>query len=87
MSDAMSLVELLSQVSGAQVDFRREDDLLAVAVLSLSVGRRALVMERTYRGGTRVLLDPTLEEVEIARNGDLWQIWNSDRSSLLASAD
>jgi hypothetical protein len=87
MSDAISLVELLNRVSGAQLEFRREDDLLAVAVLTLPGSRQVLVIERTYRGGIRVLLDPTPEEVEIARIGALWQIWNSERSSLLTSAD
>jgi hypothetical protein len=28
VSEAISLVELLNQVSGAQLEFRREDDLL-----------------------------------------------------------
>jgi hypothetical protein len=34
--------------------------------------------------GTEILLDPTPEEVEIARSGDLWKIWNSGRPRLLA---
>lgn len=33
-----------------------------------------------------ILLDPTPEEVETARTGSLWEVWNSDRSLYLASA-
>ena len=84
MPNAVTLVELLAQLAGAELSFRREADLLGVAVLVLPGGRQVLVIERTYRDGTGILLDPTPEEVEIARSGDLWQIWNSERRSLLA---
>jgi hypothetical protein len=59
MGDAMSLVELLTRLTGAELLFRREDedDLLAVAVLALPAGRQVLFVERTYRDGTRVLLN------------------------------
>jgi hypothetical protein len=83
--DAVTLVELLAQLAGAELSFRREADLLGVTVLVLPGGRQVLVIERTYRDGTGILLDPTPEEVEIARSGNLWQIWNSERLSLLAS--
>ena len=33
-----------------------------------------------------MLLDPTPEEIEIARGGNLWQIWSSERTRYLASA-
>ena len=86
MDGAVSLVELLTQVSGAELAFQREHDLLVVAVLRLPGGRQVLVIERRYRGGIGVLLDPTPEEVEVARNDNLWQIWNSERTLLLDSA-
>ena len=39
---------------------------------------------RTYREGVIYTLDPSEEEIEIAREGDLWKLWNSDRGILLA---
>jgi len=86
MSGAVSLVDLLTQVAGAELAFQREHDLLVVAILALPNGRQVLAIERAYRGGIGVLLDPTPEEVEIARNGELWQLWNSERTLLLDSA-
>jgi len=87
MPFAVTLVELLGQLAGAELSFRREADLLGVSALVLPGGRQILIIERVYRDGTGILLDPTPEELEIARGGDLWQIWNSERRSLLASDD
>jgi hypothetical protein len=81
----VTLAELLAQVAGAELSFRREADLFGVSVLVLPEGRQMLLIERIYRDGTGVLLDPTPEEVEIARVGELGQIWNSERRSLLSS--
>lgn len=81
----MTLVELLAEVAGAELVFRREDDLLAVVVVAMPAGRRVLAMERTYRDGIHVLLDPTEEELETARSGDLWKLWNLERSTYLSS--
>lgn len=88
MAYAISLVELLTQLAGAELSFRREDenDLLVVTVLVLPNGQQALFVERTYRDGTRVLLDPTPEDFEIARSGNLWSLWNEERSRHLAPA-
>lgn len=88
MDYAISLVELLTQLADAELSFRREDedDLLAVAVLVLPTGRQVLFVERTYRDGTGVLLDPTPEEIEIARSGNLRSLWNEERIRLLAPA-
>lgn len=86
MPEVLSLVELLAQLGGAELALRRENALIAVAVLSLPGGRQVLFVERTYRPGIGVVLDPTPEEIEIARSGELWQLWNSERSALLASA-
>lgn len=86
MSPALSVVELLTQLAGAELSFWRESDLIVVAALTLPAGRQMLITERTYRDGVHILLDPTSEEIEIARDGDPWQIWNSERASYLASA-
>jgi hypothetical protein len=88
MSYAIGLVELLAQLAGAELSFRREDgeNLMAVTVLALPSGRQVLFVERTYRDGTGVLLDPTPEEIEIARSGALWSLWNEERTRRLASA-
>ena len=88
MGYAISLVELLTQLAGAELLFRREDedDLFAVTVLVLPTGRQVLFVERTYRDGTGVILDPTPEEIETARRGDLWSLWNQERKRLLAPA-
>jgi len=81
-----SLVQLLAELGGAELVLRREDPTLAVAILALPGGRQVLVVERTYREGICTILDPTPEEVEIARNGNLWDLWNSDRAARLFSA-
>ncbi|HEV7503522.1 MAG TPA: hypothetical protein VGS07_01285 [Thermoanaerobaculia bacterium] len=88
MPYAISLVELLSRLAGSDLSFQREDEdgLLTATVLVLPTGRQVLFVERTYRDGTGVLFDPTPEEVEIARNGNLWSLWNDKRVRLLAPA-
>ena len=55
--------------------------MLAVAIVATPAGRRVLAMERTYRGGIHVLLDPTEEDLETARSGDLWKLWNLARTT------
>jgi hypothetical protein len=86
MSGSVTLLDLLTQLAGAELSFRRERDLIAVALLSLPAGRQVLLAELTYRDGIHVLLDPTPEEVETARVGELWELWNSGRFLYLASA-
>jgi hypothetical protein len=44
-----------------------------------------LGIERTYREGLCVILDPTPEDLETARSGNLWDLWNSDRARDLHS--
>jgi len=85
--EAVTLAELLAQLCGAEEPFRREADLLGVILLELPAGRQILIIERIYRNGTGILLDPTPEEIEMARSGDLWQIWNFERLRLLAPED
>jgi len=81
----MTLVELLEELGRAETLVQREDSLLVVAVLDFA-GRLVLTIQRTYRDGIGVLLDPTPQEVEIARTGSLWSLWNSERTQLLMSA-
>jgi hypothetical protein len=81
----MTLFELLAEVASVELILRREDGVLAVAVVATFAGRRVLVLERTYREGIHVLLDPTEEEMETARSGDLWTLWNLDRATYLSS--
>lgn len=85
MSDALTLVELLAQLGALEVVCHRNDATLAVAVVVLPDGRRLLAIERTYREGIGIIFDPTENELETARDGDLWKLWNSDRTRLLAS--
>lgn len=88
MGYAIGLVELLTELAGAELSFRREneDELFVVTVVALPNGSQALFVERTYRDGTGVLLDPTPEDLEIARTGDLGSLWNDERKRLLAAA-
>jgi len=76
---------LLEELGRAETLVHREDSLFVVAVLDFA-GRLVLTIQRTYRDGIGVLLDPTPEEVEIARSGDLWRLWNSERAQLLIDA-
>ena len=78
-----TLVGLLAELGQVHLSFQREDDsLLAVAVFTFQ-DRQLLTVERTYRDGTYVIVDPTPEEIGIARSGDLWDLWNSGRARLL----
>lgn len=89
MSQALTFVDLLFRLGASEVQHRRTDAdaMLAVVVVGLGEGRRVLGIERTYRDGLRILFDPTDQEVEIARSGDLWQLWNSDRVVSVSSLD
>lgn len=86
MSGAITLVQLLTQLTGAELSFQRQSNLVVVALLALPGGRQVLLSERTYRDGIRVLIDPIQDEIETARHGDLWQGWGSERSLYLSSA-
>jgi hypothetical protein len=83
---ALTLLALLARLGGAELEERWADATVAAGLLRLGGGRRLLVVERTYREGIRVLLDPTESELAAARNGRLWDLWNSDRAELLAGA-
>ena len=80
MRGAMGVLELLEGLGGAKVVLRRDGVSLAAALVKTVVGRQLILVERIYRGGTCVLLDPTEDETETAATGDLWQLWNSERA-------
>lgn len=85
MSDSnQTLLELLDELGGLNVELRRSDAALAVALVAITTDRNILIVERTYREGIRCIVDPTTEEIESAGNGDLWKIWNSERAVLLS---
>lgn len=75
----MTLADLLAARADAMVQGRRNDTTLAVLVLVFPNARRLMLLERTYREGLTAIMDPTEAEMAIARGGDLWQLWNSDR--------
>lgn len=85
MSEALTLVAFLSELTAIDVTVQRSDATLAVAVVDLHGDRRLLAIERTYREGIRIIMDPTEDEVRTAEDGDLWEIWNSRRARLLYS--
>jgi hypothetical protein len=49
----------------------RPDELLRWVLQRLSDGRQLLLAERTYREGTKVLVEPTEEDLQAARR-DPW---------------
>ncbi len=80
MSDAVELLACLGKLGAVDVVLHRFDPTLAVAVVQLPDDRRVIALERTYRPGAYVILDPTEEEMDVARGGDLWQLWGSERA-------
>ena len=85
MPDTISFLELLAELGGATLTLQRGDPTIAAAVIALPAGRQILAIERTYREGLCVILDPTPEELETARTGNLWDLWSSDRARSLFS--
>lgn len=83
---ALSLLELLDRLGGARLAGRWTETTLTAALLEVGHGRRVLVIERTYREGIKVLLDPSAEELETARSLRLCDLWGSERSRLLYGA-
>lgn len=83
----MDMVDFVRLVStGTNVLERSSDDLLRWVLLRLSDGRQLLLAERSYRDGTKVLVEPTEEELQAARR-DAWAAWNSQRAEHVAGID
>ncbi|NJL26409.1 MAG: hypothetical protein HC897_00350 [Thermoanaerobaculia bacterium] len=82
MADALLFAGYLAEQKVLQLEVQRNDGTVAVAVVPLPDGRRLLAVERTYREGVRLIYDPTEEELEIARAGNIWDLWNSGRGEM-----
>ena len=82
----ITLLELLHRLGGADIELRRSNATLSAALIRIAGGGRVFVIERTYREGLRVMMNPTPEDVETIRSGDLWSLWNSGRLRWLAGA-
>lgn len=78
-----SLIELLRELAALHVELLRSTEAITAALLRRPDGRRLLLLERTYRDGVVYLLDPSDDEIELARHGDLWTLWNSEHGVLL----
>jgi hypothetical protein len=76
----MTIVELLTSLFGVTVIAQRNDATMSAVALRVSDGRRLIMVERTYREGLKVLLQPTDAEIELIQSGDLSALWNSDRA-------
>ena len=76
----MTIVELLTNLFGVTVITQRTDATMSAVALRVSEGRRLIMVERTYREGLSVLLDPTDADIELIQSGDLGALWNSDRA-------
>ena len=84
---AMDIVDFVRLVStGTNVPERSSDELLRWVLLRLPDGRQLLLAERTYRDGTKVLVEPTEEELQAARR-EPWAAWNSERAEHFAGID
>ena len=87
MVGAMDIVDFVRLVStGTNVLERSSDELLRWVLLQLADGRQLLLAERTYRDGTKVLVEPTEEELQAARR-EPWAAWNSERAEHFAGID
>ena len=72
---------------GAEVLDRSEpDELVRWVLLRLSGGRELLLAERSYRDGTRLVVELSEGELQQARR-DPSTAWNSKRGELVASID
>ena len=80
---ADTLIELMNELLGLEVELRRSDGALAAALVATSTDRKILLVERIYREGVGYIVDPNTQEIETARDGNLWDTWNSQRAVLL----
>lgn len=76
----MTIIEFVRLLDlGAQVVERNTDDPCVQWVLvHLTDGRRVLFVERTYREGSTIIVNPSDEEIAGYRK-DPWTAWNSPR--------
>ncbi len=79
----MTLATLLADLAGGILVASRADAVLAAMMLTFPGGRGVLLIERQYRDGLRAITDPTATELETLRSGNLWDLWNSERATML----
>ena len=77
----MTIAELLTNFFSANIIVSKNDATLEAVALYAAGGRRLILLQRTYREGLAVLLDPNDGDIEAIRTGDLWTLWNSDRAT------
>ncbi len=75
-----------ARLAGTNVLESSSDELLRWVLLRLPDGRQLLLAERTDRDGTKVLVEPTKEELQAARL-EPWAAWNSERAEHFAGID
>ena len=86
MSDPnRSLMELLDEMGGPNVELRRSAGGVSVALVAMTRDLKILIAERTYRDGVCCIVEPTSEEIQSAESGDPWKIWNSERAVPMSS--
>ncbi len=81
------LLRFLADYARADVSFRRVEEFggCGTAIVVFPGHRVVIILERTYRKGLKYIPDPSPDEIEIARRGgDLWKLWNSNRSIWLS---
>jgi hypothetical protein len=79
----MTLASILSEMAGGCLAGSRSDSVLAATWMTFPGGRGLVLVERTYRDGLCVIIDPTEADLETLRSGDLWDLWNSERAARL----
>jgi hypothetical protein len=77
----MTIIEVVQLLGlGARlVESGTQDPSIQWVLVRLADGRRLLVVERTYREGSTVLMEPSDEEIARCRT-DPWTAWNATRA-------
>ena len=83
MTAYSTLLDLLGRFGAIDIAIRRTDDACVACVVAVVGDKPFIFLERTYRDGICYIEDPTPEEMAVASEGDLWQLWNSNRANRL----
>lgn len=83
--DLVDFVKLVSAGAGV-IEHCSSDELVRWALVRLPDGRRLLLSERTYRDGTKVIIEPSDDELQAVRR-DPSAAWNSERGEQVAGID
>ena len=76
----MTLVEFLCERCEVEPVGRRCDAVLAAAALRQTDGSVFILVERTYREGVCVIENASAGELNTLEEGNLWDLWNSERA-------